>query len=262
MSSRESFWVIGDKARISRVSGRFLVELDGRKTEVAAVKTDTLVVDAALDVTTGALGLASEHDVTISCLASGLKWFTSPFPQRDVETLLRQYEAARVGSDIEKRIEEAYRREYRRLARKLGSSDLAEGVARRVIWSRAGVAKVAGYLKQFLYAEALDAVVKAGLTPYIGFVNKGFLPADLAMEFEPYVLWPVLLHLNFPEPETLSTEVKRRLARLLKSRLGMEAVSQAGVRASLRKHMRLQAKAMASVVRRPAVRYEAFKVVE
>ena len=272
---RESKWIIAENFKIKSRSRRFLIEIDEDRAEVAARKIDLLVLYGDGWITSEALALAVEEAVNMVIIGDELIWLEGR-PYRDVEYLMAQYDWLNIsevshkilntyirsaGYFLRKRrianlnvkhlievknLEEKYRRSREILEKVF--ADYAKKKIKEEVFSEALI-----FLEKLLDAEVLDAILRAGLTPHLSFVEDIPLYSFIALEFRGPLLWESVLRIEELHIENLKNlEDLRRIAEILKIRLSGLVP---GSKRSYREAIRRRVKALASVFRNPLASY-------
>jgi len=271
---RRSYWIAYNGFNLGRRSRRFVVEAGDRRREIASLTAYLLVLDGCRRISTSALSLASEDNVTIALiLKDRMVWFTGMLQRKHVELILTQYSTSR-AKEIASCIREAFNHNLYAFFSRLNLPFEAEGGLGKVrvnalkLLSRylrvdlSLIESVIQYLSYFIEAECLDAVVRAGLTPHIGFVNKRSLTRDFLLVFEPSTVWRCLVEVGSDILSSIdlgSYEGRRLLLKYLRSIVERSVEDTDGRRMPLFKHIKAAAKGLASYLMNPAGGFIPFK---
>ena len=269
---KRSYWVVANRYVLGARSRRFLLEVDGERVEVAAVKAYLIALRGDGWVTARALELAREEGVCLAFIGRKLSW-AGPEGVRGVEYVLaqgsewRRAEVSRAllataaiefGRLTGRGVEELASLEEEALLREVEGmrNELTHRVAEAFNVDASWAGEAANVVRKFLYAECLSAVLSAGLSPHIGVIGDRPLYEDLSLEFEPAVVWEPLLSLakRVPAPLDLGDVQGVRLI-LASAKRRLEGAAWPGCRRSLNYVIRRRALALASSLASPIARY-------
>ena len=258
-------WLVGDSIDLRKVARRFKIEIDGRRTEIAAIKTRLIVIDGEFKISTRAIELAMRHDIAIVKIGNPIDfWIYKTYPKKDVSLLLRQFEVCKYmdTSELEQAIIHNINSLFSRLGiKRVYSVDSAVEEFVHTVELKRGVnpKDVERYLKSFLIAESLDFVLKSGLEPSIG-IRSSTIAEDMALPLIPISVWYTILVLDFIPTDLKVLELRRSILRKFKNVLKRPVENVHGVVKPIITHLKLQVEAFASSLRNPMYSFEFFRV--
>ncbi len=220
--------MVAENYSVRRRGRRFLVEVGGRRSEVAAPTIDLLVLRGVGEVSSDVLELASEEDVLIVFIGDGFfSWFAPP-SKKDIGYVIGQWGARNILGDV---FVDTYIDSSARFLESMGFdgnyvriigetySDFWRSVEPRVetqllvnVVEKTGlplsfVEETYRLYLEFLEAEALNAVIRAGLSPHIDFLGKT-LYSELALEFRAPLVWDTIRGFREPLPSRAESILK------------------------------------------------------
>ncbi|MCD6369134.1 MAG: CRISPR-associated endonuclease Cas1 [Thermoproteales archaeon] len=255
---KESLWVLGKNIFIGKKSGRFLVEIDGVKNEIAALKLRTIIVSGRVEATSRALELAFRNDVSIILLEDKLLWLYKSFPEKDVSLLLNLYKYSR---EIVEELSKAAEFNRKEVSRKFTRGvDIGKAILSTKKCSLEDLLRLSLFLDKFLVGESLDFLLKTGLTPITS--NNIFLPKLIAEVFKPIALQVFLLKKMSSRMNLEDFGVLKWILADFKKHLKETVISDLeGYSKNIIEHMEVCVKSLAMFLRNPVAReFKAFRM--
>ena len=255
-------WITGEY-KLSTVSQRFRIEVKHlpKAVEKAALQVDYIALETTGTITASALTLATVHNIPIVAVDFEKKRIVvlNQIQLGGVEYVLSQYYSMKYSTEYHEKIAEATVHNIRQLVGETTDTGhwktdyiLAVNTLNEYL-RKASMLNEVEYALLFLQAELAAAIIKAKLSPHIGYLNRGEygLVKDLTLLFAPPLLKTLLPRLTLVKQEK---ETRREILKHLKWSLETPVQLK-----PLEEHIRQEPKKLAQALRNPLAKYYPFK---